>query len=85
VTDTCAWTAAGQPEGASPRRQPQYEGSDREVRGRLMQVVRDADGVVARARLAKVWPDDEQRDRALTGLIADGLLVADGRTRYRLP
>jgi A/G-specific adenine glycosylase len=50
-----------------------------------MQVVRDADGDVARARLAKVWPDDEQRDRALTGLIADGLLVADGRTRYRLP
>ena len=85
VTDTCAWTAAGQPEGASPRRQPQYEGSDREVRGRLMQVVRDADGVVARARLAKVWPDNEQRDRALAGLIADGLIVEKPRHHFCLP
>jgi A/G-specific adenine glycosylase len=85
VTGTCAWTAAGQPEAEPTRSQPRYEGSDREVRGRLLQIVRDADGAVTRARLAKAWPDDEQRDRALAGLLADGLLVPDGRTRYRLP
>lgn len=85
VIDTCAWTAAGQPAGESARRQPRYEGSDREVRGRLMQIVRDADGAVTQARLAKAWPDNEQRERALAGLLADGLLAADGRARYRLP
>ena len=85
MTDTCAWPVAGQPEAASPRRQPQYEGSDREVRGRLMQIVRDADGAVTRARLAKVWPDNEQRDRALAGLIADGLIVEKPRHHFCLP
>jgi A/G-specific adenine glycosylase len=85
VVDGCEWTAAGQPEGASTRRQPRYEGSDREVRGRLLAVVRDADGAVTRTRLAKVWADEEQCARALAGLVADGLLVPDGRMRYRLP
>lgn len=85
VVHVCAWTAAGQPEGAPVRRQPRYEGSDREVRGRLLQVVRDADGAVTRARLTKVWSDDEQRDRALAGLIVDGLLVERPRHHFCLP
>ena len=85
VTGTCAWTAAGQPEAEPTRSQPRYAGSDREVRGRLLQIVRDADGAVTRARLAKAWPDDEQRERALAGLLVDGLLATDGRARYRLP
>jgi len=85
VMDTCAWTAAGQPAGDSARRQPRYEGSDREVRGRLLQVLRDSDASVTHARLAKAWPDAEQRERALAGLLADGLLVAEARGRYRLP
>jgi A/G-specific adenine glycosylase len=85
VIDTCAWTSAGQPADDSARRQPRYEGSDREVRGRLLQVLRDSDASVTHARLAKAWPDAEQRERALAGLLADGLLVSDGRNRYRLP
>lgn len=85
VTDSCAWTQAGQPTGQAPRRQPRYEGSDREVRGRLLQVVRDAQGPVTRASLTRCWPDAAQRDRALAGLVADGLLVAEPRGRYRLP
>ena len=50
-----------------------------------MAVLRDAEGSVARARLDETWPDPVQRDRALTSLIADGLVVEDGSGRYSLP
>jgi hypothetical protein len=36
------------------------------------------------ADLARVWDDGAQRDRALAGLLADGLVEADG-TSFRLP
>jgi A/G-specific adenine glycosylase len=39
---------------------------------------------VSAAELESVWPDDAQRERALAGLLADGLAVAaDGG--YTLP
>jgi A/G-specific adenine glycosylase len=48
-------------------------------------VLRDADGPVPRDRLDAVWPDPEQRARALAGLLEDGLAVAVPGGRYRLP
>jgi A/G-specific adenine glycosylase len=49
-----------------------------------MAVMRDAHRAVTPADLAKAWTDAEQRERALTSLVADGLIVAkdDG---YWLP
>ena len=44
-----------------------------------------ARGPAGRRRAARaVWPDAVQRDRALAGLVADGLAVEDGGS-YRLP
>jgi A/G-specific adenine glycosylase len=61
-----------------------FTGTDRQVRGLLMAVLRDRSGTVPAADLAPVWPDAGQRDRALAGLVADGLAVpAEGG--YRLP
>lgn len=86
LTAACAWRAAGYPAYAGPRKpvQKQYEGSDRQVRGRILAELRGSHIPVTAAELADVWPDAEQRDRALRGLVADGLAVAEG-DGYTLP
>lgn len=82
---SCAWVAAGRPAWDGPRRKAQtYAGTDRQVRGLLLDVLRDGDGTATSARLDAVWPDTVQRDRALDSLLADGLVVRTGE-RYSLP
>ena len=86
VRTTCAWTAAGRPDLEAPVRRAQgYAGTDRQVRGRLLAVLRDAPGPVEADLLAQVWDEPVQRARALDGLVADGLVdpLPDGR--YALP
>jgi A/G-specific adenine glycosylase len=83
--DRCAWRLAGSPVYDGPIRRVQaFAGTDRQVRGLLMAVLRDRPGPAGAEELAGVWADDEQRDRALAGLVTDGLVVADGGS-YRLP
>lgn len=82
----CTWVAAGRPEPEmAPRRQARYEGSDRQVRGRIMALLRDADSSLTGTALRDAWPEREQRERALAGLVADGLVIRQGRGRYSLP
>ncbi len=86
VAHRCAWLANGQPALAVPVKRPQgYAGTDRQVRGRLLGVLRDADGPVAHHLLAQVWAEQVQRDRALASLVTDGLVVALPEQRYALP
>ncbi|WP_028709089.1 adenine glycosylase [Propionicicella superfundia] len=75
LEDRCAWRAAGYPDTGDGRpRQARYEGSDRQARGAVLRVLRDAaGGTVPPARLAGAWPDIVQRDRAVASLLADGL------------
>jgi A/G-specific adenine glycosylase len=79
----CQWRQAGYPPTDGPARRPQaYAGTDRQVRGRLLDVLRDSEFPVTRAELDVAWvTDTEQRDRALNSLLADGLVVQtiDGR------
>ncbi|MCR2786058.1 MULTISPECIES: A/G-specific adenine glycosylase [unclassified Microbacterium] len=74
----CAWRAAGYPDtGDERRRQARYEGSDRQARGAVLRVLRDADAhAVALDAVIADWPDQRQRDRAIDSLIADGLAEA---------
>ncbi|MEV5041991.1 A/G-specific adenine glycosylase [Microbacterium sp. LMI1x-1-1.1] len=74
----CAWRAAGYPDtGDDRRKQARYEGSDRQARGAVLKVLRDADGHVApAAAVIAEWPDPQQRDRAIDSLIVDGLVEA---------
>jgi len=86
LLDRCAWVLAGRPALDAPVRRPQaYAGTDRQVRGRLLAVLRDATEPVAADVLAQVWDEPVQRARALDGLVADGLVdpLPDGR--YALP
>lgn len=79
----CAWRSLGFPaETAPPRRVQRYAGTDRQVRGRLLDVLRASDTPVSRAQLDVAWlTDPAQRDRALDSLLVDGLVeqTADGR------
>ncbi|OAH60088.1 adenine glycosylase [Dietzia cinnamea] len=85
LASSCAWLAAGRPDWDGPRRKVQtFAGTDRQVRGLLLDVLRDGDGSAPRAALDAVWPDAVQRDRALDSLVADGLMVRTGDL-YSLP
>lgn len=82
----CRWRRAGFPDDAPPpRRQPRYEGSDRQARGAVLAVLRDAGGTVTTRRLEIAWPDAVQRARAVDSLVADGLVEPLPRGRFRLP
>jgi len=86
VVDLCAWHGAGRPAYEGPARKGQtYAGTDRQCRGRLLGVVRDAEGAVPRARLDVEWSLVEQRERALASLLADGLLVEPEPGWFSLP
>jgi A/G-specific adenine glycosylase len=86
VSDLCAWRAAGHPPyDGPPRRGQTYAGTDRQCRGRLLGVLRDAHEPVHRSRLEAVWDDETQRVRCLAGLVEDGLAVRLADDVYALP
>lgn len=83
----CAWLLDGAAEGTGrPRRAQAWNGTDRQARGRLLAVLRDAPSAVPKAELDLAWPHDPaQRERALDGLVADGLVEPLPGGHYRLP
>ena len=86
LLDRCAWHLAGAPAYTGPSVRPQrFAGTDRQVRGLLLDVLRSAGGPVARSALDVVWPEATQRERALDTLVVDGLIdpLPDGR--FALP
>jgi A/G-specific adenine glycosylase len=86
VADQCAWRLAGSPAHAGPPRRGQaYAGTDRQVRGLLLGVLRETAGPVRQPALDAVWANDSQRTRALDSLVADGLVEALPEGCYRLP
>ena len=89
LLDDCAWVAAGCPEPTEEelarRKVQKFEGTDRQVRGKIMKVLRDADAPVSQSAIDVVWPDDAQRSRALYSLLEDGLAAQDADGRFRLP
>jgi A/G-specific adenine glycosylase len=88
VASACAWRQAGSPArggGQAPRRSQPYEGTDRQCRGRLLAVLRDADEPVPALLLDAAWPDAQQRSRALASLVTDGLAEPFPGGRYALP
>lgn len=82
----CAWVAAGSPPDAGPPRKTQaWEGTDRQCRGLIVGALREASSPVAITDLAGRWPEPEQFDRAVAGLVADGLIERDADGLLRLP
>jgi A/G-specific adenine glycosylase len=77
LREVCAWRAAGYPvyDGRRAPVQKTYEGSDRQVRGLVLRELRGSDTAVPATVIAGLWPDTVQLDRAVTGLVSDGLVV----------
>ncbi|MFB6819832.1 A/G-specific adenine glycosylase [Streptomyces sp. NPDC056347] len=86
IAQQCAWRLAGKPAHQGPPRRGQtYAGTDRQVRGRLLAVLREAVTPVPQSALDVVWDEPVQRARALDGLVADGLVEPLPGRQYRLP
>lgn len=86
LATVCRWKALGSPLPDKPYRKPQaYAGTDRQVRGRLMEVLRESEGPVPKQRLDLVWHDTVQRERALQSLLSDGLVVVRHPDAFQLP
>lgn len=88
VLNQCAWVAAGKPEPETKAKTQSWNGSDRQVRGAIMGVLR-AQGAVdvgtlrttveATGQLGRHVPEASQWDRAVNGLVTDGLAVLDDK------
>ena len=98
LAPSCVWLAAGKPpdEHAGRRRTQPWLGTDRQVRGRVMALLREGIGPVPAEVVADAWPDAHQLSRCVEALVADGLVVPLTRTgteagpdddpaAYRLP
>jgi A/G-specific adenine glycosylase len=86
VRDRCAWQLAGcPPHNGPPRRVQKFTGTDRQVRGRLLDVLRTAHAPVAAAELDDAWGDPVQRSRCLDSLLTDGLVEQTADGLFRLP
>jgi len=86
VRDRCAWVLAGSPaHDGPPRRVQKFAGTDRQVRGRLLDVLRAAHAPVESAALDAAWDDAVQRSRCLDSLLVDGLVEQTADGLFRLP
>ena len=103
VRDACAWLAAGEPPPSYTPKGQAWHGTDRQVRGAVLAVLRVAEFPVARDLLERAPVDlgfeadgigvplaalhrlnsaPEQLERAVTGLLSDGLAeLHDGGLR----
>ncbi|HKR68337.1 MAG TPA: A/G-specific adenine glycosylase [Streptosporangiaceae bacterium] len=69
----CAWRLNGSPAAQARRPAQRYEGTDRQCRGAVLAVLRNAAGPVPAASLDACWPEAGQLARVLDALVKDGL------------
>lgn len=83
ISQHCAWRKAGYPPSpASGRKSQPWHGTDRQVRGKIMALLREASGPVPVPGIDSV--ESEQFSRALASLLADGLVTEHADGTYSL-
>lgn len=86
LSSGCAWRSAGKPAyQGKPKPVQRYAGTDRQVRGRLLDVLRGTTGPVAKGQLDVAWHEPGQRERCLDSLLVDGLVEQTSDGRFALP
>lgn len=82
----CAWVAAGKPgPSTAPRPAQKFAGTDRQVRGKIMRLLRESESPVEQSLIDALWPDQPQLSRALFSLLDDGLAVQNEDGYFHLP
>ena len=83
----CQWRANGHPPAEHRARRPQtFAGTDRQVRGLIMKLLRNAQpAAVPHATIEGAWHDSSQIQRALASLLADGLAEKTEGGSFSLP
>ncbi|WP_239020574.1 A/G-specific adenine glycosylase [Nakamurella antarctica] len=80
LRESCRWLAAGQPSSEVRNKKQAWNGTDRQVRGRILALLRDAPEPLSEAEVRLAWPDAEQWQRCVNSLLADKLIArADGQ------
>lgn len=79
VKRSCAWRSAGYPKSQVKSKTQGWDGTDRKCRGTVVQALRDNPKLSA-AALKKLWDNEEQIEKALKTLLADGLIEATGKS-----
>jgi A/G-specific adenine glycosylase len=90
VADLCVWRAAGYPAYQGPVRPSQaWHGTDRQLRGAILALLRSADGPVHQDAIEHaaepLGADPRKLSRCVDSLVADGLLERLGGDGYQLP
>lgn len=74
LREDCAWFAAGRPvDPAAPRRRQAFEGTDRQMRGQVMAVLREHGSADVADLLSLDRSDEARVRRCLASLLRDGL------------
>ncbi|WP_284149952.1 A/G-specific adenine glycosylase [Williamsia sp. CHRR-6] len=82
----CRWVELGRPAVTTPKKVQKFAGTDRQVRGLILDQLRGSAEPVSRSRIDAVWTTDVgQRERALDSLLTDGLVEALPDGRFALP
>jgi A/G-specific adenine glycosylase len=74
----CRWNLEGGSPRPAARRQPTFEGSERQARGRVLAVLRERGGATVGELAAETGMPVARTSSAATGLAADGLVSMDG-------
>lgn len=85
VREHCRWLAVGRPTRTVHAAKQTWHGTDRQVRGRILALLRAAPGAVAADDVVALWPDDAQRERCVSSLLHDGLLARTPESTFVLP
>ena len=80
VREHCQWVALGKPapteeqQASAAKRVQKFAGTDRQVRGKIMALLRSsANSSATSEEIDLLWPDKVQLARAMHSLVADGL------------
>lgn len=79
ISDACRWLAAGRPDNGPTRRRQSWQGTDRQCRGVLLDVIRNAPDGVEVDVVLQAWPHPDQARRCLDSLLADDLVHRQDR------
>ena len=74
IQKQCAWLATGQPQSPRPHRTQTWHGTDRQCRGAILQMLRDATSGVSKNQLSQCWHSTRQFESCLAALIEEGFV-----------